>query len=82
MWQNWINIILGFWLILIAFLGFSSTLNSIILTLTGLAIIFFSFRLAGFINLHRKRPESEIMPERPNQNNQSASSGNHGENIQ
>lgn len=43
MWQNWVNGILGLWVILMNFLGFPATISKIILILTGLVIAVLAF---------------------------------------
>jgi len=62
MWQIWLIGILGLWIVLVVFLGFSSTLTNFFLIISGLAIAFFSFRLAPFIKIPPKRNDSEILP--------------------
>lgn len=43
MWQNWVNGILGLWVILTAFLGFPANVGRILLIITGLVIAVLSF---------------------------------------
>lgn len=62
MWQIWLIGILGFWIVLVVFLGFSSTLTSFFLIVSGLSIAALSFRLAPFIKIPPKRNDSEILP--------------------
>ena len=66
MWQAWLSGILGIWLILIVFLGFSSTLMKFFLILTGLALAVFGFWTSSltksFFKNSEKNSESEIMP--------------------
>ena len=62
---NLINGVLGLWVILIILLGFSSTLNQILLFLTGAAIAVCGFRAASLAKGEHKYPESEIMPASP-----------------
>lgn len=62
MWQNWINGILGLWLILIVFLGFSSTLTRILLIISGLAIAVFGFWAGAVSKPLPKNSEAEIKP--------------------
>ncbi len=69
MWQAWFSGILGIWLILVVFLGFSSTLMKFFLILTGLALAFFGFWTFSltkpFFKDSGKNSESEIMPPSP-----------------
>ena len=62
MWQSWLSGILGFWLILVVVLGFSSTLNRIFFVITGLAIAVLSFWSASAHKPVPKNHESEIIP--------------------
>ncbi len=61
---NWISGILGFWIILLAFLGFSSTLTKFFLIVSGAAIVFSSFKMASFLKPPEKMRDSEIFPEK------------------
>jgi len=65
MWQIWLIGILGLWIVLVVLLGFSSTLAAFFLIVSGLAIAFFSFRLAPFIKIPPKQNDSEILPASP-----------------
>ncbi len=62
MWQNWICGILGLWIVLVVFLGFSSTLTAFFLIVSGLAIAALSFWLASLIKMPTKHNDSEILP--------------------
>lgn len=55
--------ILGLWIILLVFLGFSSTLTAFFLVATGLAVAILGFWSASLIKPAPKiPPESEISP--------------------
>lgn len=43
MWQNWVNGILGLWVMLLGFLGFPAFLSRILLIITGIIIFVLSF---------------------------------------
>lgn len=64
--QNWfIGIfsgIMGIWLILVVFLGFSSTLSKILLVITGFFLGIFGFWSASRSQPLWKNSESEIIP--------------------
>ena len=47
MWQNWVNGILGLWVILMAFLGFSASMSRILLIISGLVIAVLGFWAAS-----------------------------------
>ena len=47
MWQNWVNGILGLWIILMGFLGLSASLSRILLIISGLVIAILSFWAAS-----------------------------------
>ena len=47
MWQNWVNGILGLWVILMAFLGFSASMSRILLIIFGLVIAVLGFWAAS-----------------------------------
>jgi hypothetical protein len=66
MWQNWLSGILGLWIILLVFLGFSSTLTGFFLVVSGLALAGLGFWSASLTKPPPKsHPESEILPESP-----------------
>ena len=50
---NWISGVLGIWLIIVVFLGFSSTLSRIFFVITGLAIA-----VLGFLSASRQKQEA------------------------
>jgi len=63
MWQIWTSGILGIWIILLAFLDFSSTLTTFFLIATGVAVAALNFWLLSFIKVpERQHPDSEIFP--------------------
>lgn len=66
MWQNWVCGILGLWIVLVVFLGFSSTLTNFFLIVSGLAIVALGFWTSSltkpFFKNSGKNSESEIMP--------------------
>lgn len=66
MWQIWLIGILGLWIILLVFLGFSSTLTSFFLIVSGLAIAGLGFWVSSlikpFFENSGKISESEIRP--------------------
>ncbi len=62
MWQIWLIGILGLWIVLIVFLGFSSTLTAFFLIVSGLSIAALSFWLKPFIKIPPKQNDSEILP--------------------
>jgi len=43
MWKDWINGILGLWVVLLAFIGIPFNAKAILMIITGLAIAFLSF---------------------------------------
>ncbi|NOY35829.1 MAG: hypothetical protein GXP44_02835 [bacterium] len=43
MWRDWINGILGVWLIVLGFLGFPASVKAILVIATGIIIAFLSF---------------------------------------
>ena len=45
--RHWINGVLGLWIILLAFLGFPSSVRKILLILTGLFVAIVSFSKAS-----------------------------------
>lgn len=62
---NWLSGILGLWLILVVFLGFSSTLNRVFFVATGLMVA-----ILNFWSVSRAKPfflppprDSEIRPD-------------------
>jgi hypothetical protein len=71
MWQIWLIGILGLWIVLVVFLGFSSILTAFFLIVSGLAISFLAFRLVPFIKIPPKKNNSEILP--PNETSQAPS---------
>ncbi len=62
MWQIWLIGILGLWIVLVVFLGFSSTLTAFFLIVSGLSIAALSFWLKPFIKIPPKQNDSEILP--------------------
>ncbi len=63
MWQIWTSGILGLWVILLAFLDFSSTLTTFFLVITGAVLAVLNFWLLSFIKTpERQHPDSEILP--------------------
>lgn len=65
-WQNILSGILGLWIILLVFLGFSSTLTTFFLIVTGLGIAGLGFWSASLIKpVPKNPPESEISPTSP-----------------
>ncbi len=68
MWQIWTSIILGLWVILLAFLGFSSTLTTLFLIATGAALVALNFWLLSLVKTpERQHPDSEILPPAPSE---------------
>ncbi len=68
MWQIWTSVILGLWVILLAFLDFSSTLTTFFLVATGLAIAALNFWLLSLIKAPlAQHPDSEILPPEPSE---------------
>ena len=66
MWQIGISVILGLWLILLAFLDFSSTLTTFFLVATGAALAILNFWLLSLIKTPQaQHPDSEIFPPAP-----------------
>ncbi len=66
MWQIWTSGILGIWIILLAFLDFSSTLTTFFLIATGVAVAVLNFWLLSLIKIPQKQhPDSEILPPAP-----------------
>ncbi len=66
MWQIWTSGILGLWVILLAFLDFSSTLTTFFLIATGAALAALNFWLLSLIKTpERQHPDSEILPPAP-----------------
>ncbi len=63
---NWLNGVLGLWVVLIAFLGFSSTLNKILLVITGGVIAFYSFKMASSFKSDERVSETDIIPDASN----------------
>lgn len=55
---NWISGFLGIWLIVIVFLGFSSTLSRIFFVVTGLAVA-----VLGFLSASRQSLEAGSNPD-------------------
>ncbi len=47
MWQQWVNAILGLWLILSAFLGFSASAQTTNLVIVGIIVAVLGFWGAG-----------------------------------
>ena len=47
MWQNWVNGILGIWVIVVAFLGFTGSTLMWTLVVTGLVVAILGFWAAG-----------------------------------
>lgn len=43
MWKDWINGILGIFIVILAFLGFPSTVKAILMIAVGLVVAFISF---------------------------------------
>ncbi len=43
MWKDWINGILGIWIVVLAFLGLPFSARAILMIITGLLIAFLSF---------------------------------------
>jgi len=43
MWKDWVNGILGLWVVLLAFIGIPFNVKAILMIATGLAIAFLSF---------------------------------------
>ena len=79
MWQIWISGILGLWVILLAFLDFSSTLTMFFLIATGTVLAVINFWMLTLIKApQRRHPDFEILPPEPpesvpvKQNNESA----------
>jgi len=67
MWQIWISGILGLWVILLAFLDFSSTLTTFFLIITGAVLAALNFWLLSLIKIPQgQHPDSEILPPLPN----------------
>jgi len=62
MWQNWFSGILGLWIILLAFLDFSSTLTAFFLVASGLILAGLGFWSASLTKPPPKNPEAEIIP--------------------
>ena len=63
MWQIWTSGILGLWVILLAFLDFSSTLTTFFLIATGAVLAALNFWLLSLIKTpERQHPDSEILP--------------------
>ncbi len=62
MWQIWLIGILGLWIVLVVFLGFSSTLTAFFLIVSGLSIAALSFWLKSLIKISPKHDDSEILP--------------------
>lgn len=56
---NWISGFLGIWIIVVVFLGFSSTLSRIFLVVTGLAVAVLGFLSAS---RHNREAPSESNP--------------------
>ncbi len=68
MWQIWTSGILGLWVILLAFLDFSSTLTTFFLVITGAVLAALNFWLLSFIKTpERRHPDSEILPSVPSE---------------
>ncbi len=68
MWQIWTSGILGIWIILLAFLDFSSTLTTFFLVATGAALAALNFWLLSFVKTpERRHPDSEILPPAPSE---------------
>lgn len=47
MWRNWLVGLLGLWVILVPFLGFSSGANTVVLVITGIVVAVFGFWAAS-----------------------------------
>ncbi len=63
MWQIWTSGILGLWVILLAFLDFSSTLTMFFLDATGAVLAALNFWLLSLVKTpERQHPDSEILP--------------------
>ncbi len=63
MWQIWTSGILGIWIILLAFLDFSSTLTTFFLVATGVTLAALNFWMLSLIKApERQYPDSEILP--------------------
>ncbi len=43
MWRDWVNGILGVWLVILGFLGFPSSVKAVLVIATGIIIAFLSF---------------------------------------
>ncbi len=68
MWQIWTSGILGLWVILLAFLNFSSTLTTFFLIATGAALAVLNFWMLSLIKVPKRRyPDSEILPPAPSE---------------
>jgi len=55
--QQWLSI-LGVWVMIFSFLGFSQTWKEIIGIITGLLIIFISFKIRSINKMHLSRNDS------------------------
>lgn len=64
MWQNKVNGALGIWVIALAFLGFSVSLQRFLLVLTGVAIAIIAFWGKSLVKPTEKLVQ-EIQPQEP-----------------
>ena len=64
MWRQKINGVLGIWIIVLAFLGFSESLKRVLFILTGVLIAVFAFKGKQFVKpteeLKKEAEEEEI----------------------
>ena len=57
MWQNWVNGILGLWLILMGFLGLPASFSRVLLIITGIIVAILGF-WAGSSGVKGESPET------------------------
>jgi uncharacterized membrane protein len=43
MWQQWVNGILGIWLIIVPYLGFSTSTETTVIVITGIVVAILGF---------------------------------------
>lgn len=80
LWQIWLSGVLGLWLVVVVFFGFSSTLNRFFLVVTGVAIAFLSFWSASRLKSFFSPSDSEIRPKNGNSGREAPASGEQNQN--